>query len=74
MITASAPEDNPIYVIMIDGEPYTADQGRIRTYKTVANAEREATRLKDMYLRYWHQDRKITIGEFVAAFVKEITP
>ena len=60
---------NKIYVILIDLEPYTAEQGRIRTYKTTENAMREVKRLK----RYtYYKDRKIEIGEFCAYIIGEV--
>jgi hypothetical protein len=61
--------EKPIYIIAIDGEPYTAD-GRIRTYKTVDNATREAKRLKQYHC---YKDHKIEIGEFVAFVIEEVT-
>lgn len=59
-----------IYVILIDGEPHTAEQGRIRTYKTEASAIREIRRLQ-RYKYFW--SRKLETAVFTTLFAKEVT-
>lgn len=60
---------DPIYVILIDGQPYRKDRA-IRTYKTPERAEKEAQNIAG----YWtYRDSRLAVATFNADVVTEIT-